>query len=523
VTAELARAGGVLGAVGLAVLIAAPGRYQRLAGLGAWALGIVLLAIYLAPDGHRPLLGAAAVLGLALATGGAAVFRRWPWLLPLVTLACIPARIHVTVGSTEANLLVPLYGVVAAAAFFMAWELWRGDSRGKELGIVTWPLAAFVAWVGLSILWTGDLRQGSIDLLFFYLPFGLLAVALARLEWRRVWALGLLVEVAALALVLAVIGIYQYETRDVFWNPKLLVANAYAPFYRVNSVFWDPSIYGRFLVVAILVCLVAVLFGRDRRLLIGATAAIAVIWAGLFFSYSQSSFAALVTGVVLASIFAWGRRGVVIAVVAAIVVAVGALAVPNVRHDVFGNGRGLNSTSGGRGKLVRKGIEIAVHHPVAGVGVGDFKHAYAELTDLKGREPKAAASHNTPVTVAAETGVPGLLLFGWLLASGLPLAFRRFARDLPGLTALACGLVFASIGVHSLFYNAFFEDPTVWAALGLAAVVAREPLTGRRDEPPQAAQLDREVEPERQQDQRVDGAQQDGAGERNVERLPEHR
>ena len=114
--------------------------------------------------------------------------------------------------------------------------------------------------MGLSILWTNDVRQGSIDLLFFYLPFGLLAVVLARLPWRRLWALALLVEVTAMALVFAAIGIYQYETRDVFWNPKLLVANAYAPFYRVNSVFWDPSIYGRFLVVAILACLVAVLF-----------------------------------------------------------------------------------------------------------------------------------------------------------------------------------------------------------------------------------------------------------------------
>ena len=38
------------------------------------------------------------------------------------------------------------------------------------------------------------------------------------------------------------------------------VDNAYAPvgwFYRVNSVFYDPSIYGRFLVVGILASLVA--------------------------------------------------------------------------------------------------------------------------------------------------------------------------------------------------------------------------------------------------------------------------
>ena len=79
--------------------------------------------------------------------------------------------------------------------------------------------------------------------------------------------------------------------------------------------------------------------------------------------------------------------------------------------------------------------------------------------------------------MAAETGIPGLLLFGWLLGAGLLLAFRRFARDLPGLTALTCGLVFASIAVHSLFYNALFEDPMAWALFGLAAlgaVAARE-------------------------------------------------
>jgi O-antigen ligase len=517
VTSELARAGGVIGAAGLAVLLVAPSRVQRLAALGAWAIGALLLALYLAPDGHRPLLAGAAVVGLVLAAAGAYVFRRWPYVLPFAALACVAARIHVTVGSTEANLLVPMYAVVAAAALLLAWELVQGDTRTRELGPVAWPLAAFVGWTGLSILWTGDVRQGAIELLFFFLPFGLLAVALARLRWSRLIALGLLAELTAMAVMFALIGIYQYETRDVFWNPKLLVSNAYAPFYRVNSVFWDPSIYGRFLVVAILACLVVVLFVRDRRLLYGATAAIAVIWAGLYFSYSQSSFAALAVGVVVAAVFAWGRRGLALAAVAALVVAVGALAVPSVRHDVFGSGNGKSATSG-RGKLVRKGAHIAVHHPVIGVGVGGFKHAYAELTNLKGREPNAAASHTTPVTVAAEGGIVGFALYAWLLVAALGLAFRRFARDVPGLSALALGLILTAIAVHSLFYNAFFEDPTVWAAIGLAAALPR-----RRDERADPPELDRKVEPERQQDQRVDGAEQDGARERDVEALPEHR
>jgi O-antigen ligase len=512
-----AQVAGVVSSLGLAALFVAPGRWQRLAGLGAWALGAIVLAVYLAPHGHRPLLAGAAVVGLLLVAVCAYVFHRWPFVLPFAALACVAARIHVHVGSTEANLLVPLYGVVAAAALLLAWEIWQGDAHARELGPVAWPLAAFVGWGGLSMIWTQDVRQGAIELLFFYLPFGLLAVALARLRWSRLIALGLLVELTAMAVVFSAIGIYQYEAHKLFWNQKLLVSNAYAPFYRVNSVFWDPSIYGRFLVVAILALLVVVLFGRDRRRLLEATAAIAVIWAGLFFSYSQSSFAALAAGVVVAAIFAWGRRGIGLAVATVLVVVAAGLAVPSVRHDLFGHSAGKSTTSG-RGTLVRRGLHIAVHHPVAGVGLGGFKHAYADLAGLKGKEPNAAASHTTPVTVAAEGGIVGFALYTWLLVAALLLAFRRFARDLPGLTALALGLVLTAIAVHSLFYSAFFEDPTVWAVIGLAAALPR-----RRDERADPPQLDREVEPERQQDQRVDGAEQDGARQRDVEALPKHR
>src|SRR5213078_3866836 len=146
---------------------------------------------------------------------------------------------------------------------------------------------------------------------------------------------------------------------------------------------------------------------------------------------------------------------------------------PQARHRILGK-TGFSHATGGRSKLVSNGVKVALHHPVIGVGTGGFRGAYAKLTHLRAKEPKAAASHDTPITVAAETGLPGLVLLAWLLVAGLLLAFRRAASDLAGRAALVYGLAVAAIGVHSLFYNAFFEDPLVWGALGLAAVAARQ-------------------------------------------------
>ena len=84
-----------------------------------------------------------------------------------------------------------------------------------------------------------------------------------------------------------------------------------------------------------------------------------------------------------------------------------------------------------------------------------------------------AARMIPPVTVAAETGVPGLLLFGWLLAAALLLTLRRVGAGFADRTRLVAGLALGAIAVHSLFYNALFEDPTTWALLGIVALAAR--------------------------------------------------
>jgi O-antigen ligase len=486
VSAELARVGGPLGALGLAVLLTATRRELRMAGLAAWAVGGLALVPYLAPSGHGAMLAAAAAFGLGAAAVGALVLRRWPWALALGALACAPARIPVDVGEVEANLLVPLYGVVAAAALAFGYDLLRGDRRARELGPLAWPLAAVVAWSGLSLLWTDDLREGAIDVLFFFLPFGLLAVAVARLPWSRPGLQLLYALLAAMALVFAVVGIYQWLTRDIFWNPKVVVGNAFAPFYRVNSVFWDPSIYGRFLVIAILATLVVALCSVRRDLVLGAAALIVVMWPGLLFSFSQSSFAALVAGVLLAAAFVWRWRAAAAVGLGAVVMLTVGFSAPQVRDNLLDESRrGLDRATSGRYGLMEDGARIALDHPLAGVGLGGFKRAYAERKGLRGEEPARAASHNTPITVAAETGLPGLALLVWLVAVAILTALRRAGkRRLTGRVSLFVALGVTAIAVHSLFYDAFFEDPMTWGLFALAALTAAAvaSATGTEDE-----------------------------------------
>jgi O-Antigen ligase len=487
---HLAQVGGPLACVGLAVLLVARARWERLAGLGVAVVGTALLGLGLAPDAPVTLtIGVAAVLAAAGAV--AIAFRLVPWLLPLAALACIPARIGVHVDGAGSKLLVPLYVVIIGAALIIGWELVRGDRRARELGLAAWPLAAYLVWTGVSLAWSKDVHAGAIELLAFYVPFTILALGIARLPWSRLGVTVLYAELVVMGVVFAIVGFYQYQTRDIFQNPKVINANAYAQFFRVNSVFWDPSVYGRFLVVAIVPGLVLLVSARAPLVAPVAVAAIAVIWFGLLISFSQSSFAALLVGIVGVTIVAWRWRALV-AVAAAVAVLAGiAVSAPQLRHSIqHHTSSGLNSATSGRLSLVANGIRIAQAHPVAGVGVGGFKRAYADRVHrFKSKEPKTAASHNTPVTVAAETGLVGLALFVALVGSLLLQAFRRSDRSLPGAVALAAGLVLAGILCHSLFYNDFFEDPTTWGLFGLIALVANVrpgPVEGDTPPPPAA-------------------------------------
>jgi hypothetical protein len=124
---------------------------------------------------------------------------------------------------------------------------------------------------------------------------------------------------------------------------------------------------------------------------------------------------------------------------------------------------------------------------VRGVGAGGFNREFARRNHLVGHQQKRAASHTTPVTVAAEEGFVGLALLAWLLAAAFGTTLVGLGRGFTSRVSLAVGVVLVAVFVHSLFYNAFFEDPTTWAMLGLAGLVSRVPRKPRSAGPPDYA------------------------------------
>ena len=499
----MAELGGPIACIGLAVLLLARTRRNRIAGLGYAGVGTILLASSLAPANAAEL--AAAIAGVLVVGPLAAwLFRREPWLVAFATLAFIPLRI----GFLGHSLLVPLYVIALGAAGLLLWEMVDGDDRTRELGIAAWPLALYLVWISFSLSWSGALHTAAIDLIAFYVPFTIIAISIARLPWRPSRLRILYGELVAMALAFAAVAFYQYETGTIFENPKLGVSNTYEALFRVNSVFYDPSIYGRFLVVALIPTVVLIIRGRSVREGVAALAFAVIAWVGLLISFSQSSFAALLVAVFVASAVVWRWKALLILAAAVVLLVAAVAASPRLRHDFrhLGSGTtakhhhqraasspakpagprhhhraatGLNKATGGRATLIVVGIKIARAHAVRGVGLGGFERAYSKRT---GKTPRQSASHATPVTVAAEEGAPGLLLYLWLVAALLLAAYRRINHAAHGTMALAAGLALLAVFVHSFAYSDFFEDPTTWGLIGLISLVSprRVPARARR-------------------------------------------
>ena len=446
---------------------------------------------------HLPLLGVAGLGFVVFLAAATWLAWRYPdWAMPAVVVLA-PLRVGLPLGSSTTNLLIPLYVILLAVAIaemvvrdrLRLPEGWRPDP-------VRIALAVMIAVVGVSALWVGRdyaphakaFADALIKLFAFFLPFGVLYYVLYRYtgDIRRLSRL--LVTFLGAGAVMAVIGIVQFPTHVAIVNRAAAVhARALGQPFRPSSLFDDPNMFGRFLGLVMIVGVALFLTARlrasgegRRRAMWFTGTAVGLAAVAFVATLSRSSVMGLLFGAVVLEMAYLGRRkGAIAIVVTVLVLATGIAGITAVRHPQHVAARleslkGLNKITGGRVFLIQAGLLMFQRYPVDGIGLGGFPLALPHYRTTHAASLSLSDSHTTVVTVAAEQGLIGLAAFAFLLVTffGTTLRKRRFGADRRlylWQASLVAGVV--AVFVHSLTYNAFFEDPYTWVFMALASAV----------------------------------------------------
>jgi O-antigen ligase len=439
---------------------------------------------------------AAAALGALVAIAGLTLLmRRDPRAFPVLAVIALPFRLPISADGRTVNLLLPLYAVVAAGVLAHLLPRLLGDRgedgrvyrSGRPPMLLDWLLLAAIVFYALQIAYSADPSKGAQNLVFFYVPFALLYVLLREAPWTPRLVLTCLGAAVVLAVLFAGVGDIEYLRKSLFLNPKVVAANEYDNYFRVNSLFFDPSIYGRFLALVMIAVTTVVLWARGRREQLIGAGVLAWLMVGLVTSFSQSSIAALLLGLAVLAAWRWDVKGTIyVSVALAAIAAIVVLLAPSSLHfGLKGSGGSANNATNGRAKLISGGLKLFADRPFTGYGSGSFEKEY-KLHGGGTAQNATSASHTIPVTIAAEQGILGLALYVALIVVALATLFGRPpTRGSPTHTGcspprIAIAACFAALVLHTWVYADFLEDPMTWTLLGLG--VALVPLPARLED-----------------------------------------
>jgi O-antigen ligase len=458
--------------------------------LGTLVLTPVLLLVdiwntsQLAHLRHHPAIAAGMICaGLALVGVLAFTIHRRPESFPVMAVLALPFRLPISTGSSTSNLLLPLYVVVASGALAHLIPRLRNSSSLQRLPRsegspparviervcssrgLAWLLMASVMLYGIQASYSADFSKALENMVFFYVPFALLFALLQEVRWTSRLLLICLGVAVGLAVSFAGIGFVEYYRKALFLNPKVVAANQYDNYFRVNSLFFDPNIYGRFLALVMLAVTTVVLWSSRRREVLIGGAILAWLLAGLVTSFSQSSIAALLLGLAVLAAWRWDVRATIYTAIAVATIAVVAvlLAPPSLHLGLAGRGGSASNATSGRTKLISGGLGLFADRPLQGFGSGSFAQEYRSHEHVSS-DSATSASHTIPITVAAEQGILGLVLYVGLLVSAFGTMFWRIGRSPPRIALAAC---FAALVLHTFTYADFLEDPITWTLLGI--------------------------------------------------------
>jgi len=347
-----------------------------------------------------------------------------------------------------------------------------------------WPLVAFLAWALLVPALSGHRPSGTgVARLLDFVGIPVAAMAIGHLSGARrvrlAWILSGVFLVSCAVAGLQHFGMWpsQEALQPLRWM-RLSFERVYEAVPGTENRFMAGGLLFHRLkfshiggmAVAFALGVGLHLKGRRRTAAL-VVAAVGLVSVGLF-PYARAASVALVAVMGLVVLLGLPRRVALPACAAVLGLAVLTLAVNRPMRERF-----LNSStekgSGSRSALLETGLCAVRANPVTGVGPGRFQARLWATPDMpdQAREHPGKA-HNQFVSMAAETGVPGAILFvlllGWVA--------WRLPRNRPeGLGALGALVFFCLLSLlhDPLFHVQASQALVLILGAGLSAVPRR--------------------------------------------------
>ncbi|HEU0023644.1 MAG TPA: O-antigen ligase family protein [Thermoleophilaceae bacterium] len=401
--------------------------------------------------------------------------------LPLV-LVNLPLGIALWVPTT---FLTGMPGVSAAsqAAGLLIAFAWFGTLRARAhrehvhapRGLLL-LVALFIVWLALSIVWAeapGDAFAALQPWLACALMFTVLVTLDLERGQIRTLAFAFLAGVT-FSVALGLIGGVEAPTAD----------SAIRAEGRLSGGLDDPNYLAAGIVPSIAMAAGLLAGVRSALVRLAMAASVVILVLGLAATQSRGGLIAALVATAAAVVVAKRAR---VAVVAFIVIVVGLVAIWFASSpDAWQRITDTADQGNGRGSLWKVAGRIASDHPIAGVGLNNYR-VYApryvdgpgELTFVNFIAERPHVVHNVYLQMLVEVGIVGTALF-LILAGGALAAAMRAARQYErngDLESAAFGRgVFVAIlaGLAASFFISNGDGFMLWVLLALGPVLLRD-------------------------------------------------
>ncbi|HBC43290.1 MAG TPA: putative bicarbonate transporter, IctB family [Pseudanabaena sp.] len=377
-------------------------------------------------------------------------------------------------------------GVICAAVAIAWLLLWLSDRRDEqEQTVPIWtaihtPLISYWAIAFVATL-VSPVRAAAVDgmvkLTLYMLAFVSMS-RLMRLGWRSIF-IGAYLGSALIASAYGVQQWYLGAPELATWTDP---TSETAGVTRVYSFLGNPNLFAGYLMPALPLGAIAAIHWRGWGL--KALGIITAIFGTFCITQTQSrgglmGLAAASLTLVLLLVYWWGKRlpkwtfPTVFGGMAGAIV-IGTILVPTLRKRVFSIFGTDDSSNAFRVNVWQSVLNMIRAKPILGIGPGN--KAFNQIYPLYQRSGYSAlGTYSVPLEITVETGIVGVVCYGWLVFTVFRQGFLglnrlRSDRDSSGLWIIGAIATLVGMLVHGLVDTVWYRPQVQllwWLAIAI--------------------------------------------------------